>query len=1032
MTKFQLSDQFISQFIGKQPKWGPIGYVTYKRTYARDLDRIFPRHRELGERAGLTNEEFWLTLTRVTEGTFTILKDHCHSLRLPWSEIIGQRKAQEFFLGMWEFRWTPPGRGLWTMGAPIVDKVGGACLANCGFQSTQNIDVDFAEPFCSLMDFSMLGVGVGFDTRGVGKVRIQTPILGTDTHVVSDDREGWVELLRRTLNAFVGVGALPGRVDVSQVRPSGSPILGFGGTASGPKALLELYESIGKLLYARVGQLITSSIITDIGNMIGRCVVAGGARRSAEIVFGDPDDEPFMDLKDKTLHPLAVDGWRWASNNSILAKVGQSYDRVAKRITKNGEPGLLWLENAQRYGRMGDPPNDKDARAMGANPCQPAWATVLTPGGISTIGKIREGDLIWSGARWTSVVKKWSTGVKQVHGYYTRAGVFFGTAQHKVISHGERVEVQHAKTIDKCVGSVDLGHKKPFDHQVVTDGLVLGDGMFHRACDRVFLCAGIDEVDEYWQELGNLVGDYRPGVGTHTYNVKTNYVHLPLTFDRQIPEDVLFGTSDYQCSFLRGLYTANGSVVENRVTLKAASFDVIHDVQQILSAIGISSYYTVNKPSTIQHKNGEYTSRQSYDLNIGTLSGRKIFAERIGFIQKHKTERLAETLRVMLPSRDPKVSFEVAEVEDISEEEVFDITVDDPDHTYWTGGLLVANCNEQTLFDKELCVLVETYPFNHDDVKQYLRTLKFAYLYAKAVTLVPTHNPATNAVMMMNRRIGCSMSGTTQAMQKFGRRAFFDLCDRGYEYIQALDEEYSEWLCVPRSIKTTSVKPGGTTPLLAGILAGMSYPISEYYWRVIRFATNSPMLPALRSAGYQTVEIDQAKEPNTTAVYFPVKIEGYERGERDVSMWEQLEIAAALQAHWADNQVSVTVKFDRETEGPQIARALEFMETRLKGVSFLPHDDHGYEHAPYQAITREEYEDAVKTLRPLDLTTGTHEVTDAFCDGDKCVVPMPSQSEIKDAFDVLLIAKQRADAEIAALRAHDGPSFLERHARTTP
>lgn len=844
MTKFLLSDQFISQFIGKQPKWGPIGYVTYKRTYARDLDRIFPRHRELGEQAGLTSEEFWLTLTRVTEGTFTILRDHCRNLKLPWSEAIAQRKAQEFFLGMWEFRWTPPGRGLWTMGAPIVDKVGAGCLANCGFQSSQNIDVDFAEPFCSLMDFSMLGVGVGFDTRGAGKVRIQTPVMGTDTHVVSDDREGWVELLRRTLNAFVGVGTMPGRVDVSRVRRSGSPILGFGGTASGPEALLELYESIGKLLYAHVGQLITSSIITDIGNMIGRCVVAGNIRRSAEIVFGDPDDEPFMDLKDKTLHPLAVDGWRWASNNSILAKVGQSYDRIAKRIAKNGEPGLLWLENAQRYGRMGDPPNDKDARALGANPCVTADTVVSTSRGFRTVR-----DLV-------------------------------GT---------------------------------PFFAEI-------GDAYFN--CMHGFFSTG-----------------FRP-----VYKLRLAHGHeLRLTGDHRV---------------------------------------LVRDADNELVARWVCA-------ADLRH--GDRVAISGSALNSSPFHS----------------------------------------LTEAGYEEVFDCSVSQV-HAFEANGIIVHNCNEQTLFDKELCVLVETYPFNHDDVKQYLRTLKFAYLYAKAVTLVPTHNLATNAVMMMNRRIGCSMSGTTQAMQKFGRRAFFDLCDRGYEYIQALDEEYSEWLCVPRSIKTTSVKPGGTTPLLAGILAGMSYPISEYYHRVIRFATNSPMLPALRQAGYQIVEIDQDKEPNTTAVYFPVKVEGYERGERDVSMWEQLEIAAALQAHWADNQVSVTVKFDRETEGPQIARALEFMETRLKGVSFLPHDDHGYEHAPYQAITREEYEDAVKTLRPLDLTSGTHEVTDAFCDGDKCVIPVPSQLEIKDAFDVLLIAKQRADIEIAALRAHDGPGFLERHAGANP
>lgn len=664
MTLYHLDNKFISQYVGKQPKWGPIGYVTYKRTYARDLDKIYQRHTDLGIANGLSgNEEFWLTLVRVTEGTFGILRDHCQSLRLPWSDEIAQRKAQEMFRLMWGFKWSPPGRGLWMMGTPAVDKVGGAALNSCMFLSSQNIDVDFADPFCTLMDFSMLGVGVGGDTRGAGKVTIKRPHHTSAPHVVADSREGWVAALRIVLNAYVGIGEIP-EFDYSEVRGAGSPIVGFGGTASGPGPLVELVASLRALLDARSGHAIVSSDITDIFNMVGRCVVAGGVRRTAEILFGESDDDVFLELKDRDKNGAALDAYRWASNNSIFAKVGQSYDKVAKRTAKNGEPGYSWLKNAQDFGRMKDVPDFKDKDARGGNPCL-----------------------------------------------------------------------------------------------------------------------------------------------------------------------------------------------------------------------------------------------------------------------------------------------------------------------------------EQTLHDHELCCLVETYPFHHANTKEFLRTLKFAYLYAKVVTLVPTHDRKTNAVTMKNRRIGCSMAGIVQAMSKFGRRGFLDLCDDGYEYVRELDKEYSGWLCVPESIKKTSVKPGGTVPLLSQSTPGVHHPISEYYNRVIRFATDSKMLPALRRAGHKCIEISPTKEPNTTAVYFPVKEEGFERAAKDVSMWEQLELAAALQAHWADNQVSVTVSFHKETEGPQIARALELYETRLKGVSFLPHNDHGYEHAPYQPISKEEYEAAISSLGVLDLSVTSHETTDAFCDGDKCTLP---------------------------------------------
>ncbi len=664
---FSLDEDFVSQFVGRQPKWGPIGYVTYKRTYARDLDKIYDQHRRLGERHGLSgNEEFWLTLIRVTEGTFGILRNHCRALRLPWDDARAQEMAQEMFGLMWEFKFSPPGRGLWMMGTPVVEKIGGACLNNCGFQSTANIATDFSAPFCALMDFSMLGVGVGGDARGAGQVTIAPPRREPwDVHVVEDTREGWVALLRRWLDAFVSIGTLPGGVDFSLIRKAGSPIIGFGGTASGAEPLKELIVSVETLLCGLIGQPITSSAIVDIFNLIGRCVVAGNVRRSAEIMFGEPTDEGFLELKDRDKHGDALDSHRWASNNSIFAKIGQRYDRTAKRTAKNGEPGYFWLENAQAFGRMIDPPDNRDKDAKGGNPCL-----------------------------------------------------------------------------------------------------------------------------------------------------------------------------------------------------------------------------------------------------------------------------------------------------------------------------------EQTLHDRELCNLVETYPYHHGNIKEYLRTVKFAYLYAKAVTLVPTHDPKTNAVTMKNRRIGCSMSGIVQAMSKFGRRGFLDLCDQAYAYICELDKEYSGWLCVPESIKKTSVKPSGTVSLLPQATPGIHHPISEYYWRVIRFATDSHMLPALRAAGYRCIEIEPAKEPNTTAVYFPVKEEGFERGERDVSMWEQLELAAALQAHWADNQVSVTIKFDKKLEGPQIARALELYETRLKGVSFLPHGDHGYDHAPYQPIIAAEYEAAQAALSVLDLSRASHEITDKYCDGDRCIMPV--------------------------------------------
>jgi adenosylcobalamin-dependent ribonucleoside-triphosphate reductase len=293
-------------------------------------------------------------------------------------------------------------------------------------------------------------------------------------------------------------------------------------------------------------------------------------------------------------------------------------------------------------------------------------------------------------------------------------------------------------------------------------------------------------------------------------------------------------------------------------------------------------------------------------------------------------------------------------------------------------------CVEQQLEDAELCCLVETYPAKHDNYEDYIKTLEIAYMYGKTVTLINTHWPETNAIMLKNRRIGLSQTGVVQAFNKFGRRKMFQWCDDAYDHVQKLDKEYSDWLCVPRSVRMTSIKPSGTVSLLNGSTPGIHYPENEYYIRRIRFATNSKLLPALEEAGYK-IEKD-AYSPNTMCVEFPVKEPFFKKGKKDISMWEQLEIAAQYQYYWADNSVSITVTF-QDHEKDEIKDALEMYEARLKAVSFLKYEETGYQQAPYEPITQKEYEAMVKKITPIKkIETDEGGVGSRYCTTDKCEI----------------------------------------------
>jgi hypothetical protein len=154
-----------------------------------------------------------------------------------------------------------------------------------------------------------------------------------------------------------------------------------------------------------------------------------------------------------------------------------------------------------------------------------------------------------------------------------------------------------------------------------------------------------------------------------------------------------------------------------------------------------------------------------------------------------------------------------------------------------------------------------------------------------------------------------------------------DWSDKGYEFLKGLDADFSCWFGVNRSIKRTSIKPSGTVPLLCGETGALNYPIAPYYHRTIRLAENNPLLPRLEAAGYRIEENEYGKsdETKTMVVYFPVKEEGFTRGQAEVSMWEQLENAAAYQEYWADNQVSTTIGFSAQEADDISIESREFL-----------------------------------------------------------------------------------------------------------
>jgi ribonucleoside-triphosphate reductase len=372
LFSFKLSEEFVSSYRDKKAPFGyrdaagnSVGEITFLRTYSRK--------KEDG------TKETWVDVCeRVINGMYSLQKDHCKKNRLPWNGVKAQASAKEAFDRLFNLKWTPPGRGLWIMGTPLVNvQRNSAALQNCAFVSTSEMTKDNpAEPFAFLMEASMLGVGVGFDDKGADKdFSIYEPIKTEILQIIEDSREGWRDSTVDLINSYLKPEQNPVKFDYSLIRPLGTPIKTFGGTASGPEPLIKLHKAIRKMFEGRAGQKLTRKDIADIGNLIGVCVVSGNVRRSAELLIGRHDDQDFLNLKnaevfpDRNSYDPENPGWAWMSNNSVETSVGNDLSHLVENIALNGEPGVIWLDMSRKYGRLIDPPNNKDWRVAGYNPC---------------------------------------------------------------------------------------------------------------------------------------------------------------------------------------------------------------------------------------------------------------------------------------------------------------------------------------------------------------------------------------------------------------------------------------------------------------------------------------------------------------------------------------------------------------------------------------------------------------------------------------------------------------------------------------
>jgi ribonucleoside-triphosphate reductase len=295
-------------------------------------------------------------------------------------------------------------------------------------------------------------------------------------------------------------------------------------------------------------------------------------------------------------------------------------------------------------------------------------------------------------------------------------------------------------------------------------------------------------------------------------------------------------------------------------------------------------------------------------------------------------------------------------------------------------------CGEISLASYECCNLSELYLNNISSKEELIICAKLLYKTQKAIAALPFIHEETNKIVHKNMRLGLGVTGICQSLDKI------DWLDACYKELRKFDKEWSKERGWNRSIKLTTIKPSGTLSLLAGSTPGVHPAYSKYYIRRIRMSSNDPLVTYCRDLGYYieyVLNFDGSENHDTVVVEFPCETPDGALFADEMGVVKQLEMVKKLQEVWSDNAVSVTAYYSEE-ELPILKQWLsDNYENGIKSVSFLLRQKHGFKQAPYEEVTKEQYENKKSKVKPVmnvNHNLGSDTLEGIECEGGACPI----------------------------------------------
>lgn len=920
-----------------------------------------------------------------------------------------------------EFKVLPSMRALQFAGTAL--EVNNARGYNCCF-----LPIDSYHGFSETMFLLLGGTGVGYSVQKqhVAKLPEIKKSIKTRKYLVQDSIIGWADAVKVLMKSYFGMGSLPD-FDFRDIRPKGARLITAGGKAPGPEPLKECLFQVQKILDRKQdGEKLNPLECHDILCHIANSVLAGGIRRSAMIALFSHDDEEMITCKYGNWWELNEQRGR-ANNSAVLLRETTSkeeFDALWHRIelSGSGEPGIYWT-------------NDLD---WGTNPCVTGDTEILTKEGYKEIQSLVGNEVeIWNGFEWSKVTPQ-ITGYNQHMLKVTLSDgrELTSTDYHNwILAEGYTGKNKKVKSKDLKIGDKLIKYNFP----IIKEGQQVS---FKHAYTQGFISAeGMDDYNHFWLYEPKYMCKDRLDIkleGVEYSNV--NGIKRKAIYYNDVYNEKSYVPFDWcltsKIEWLSGLFDGDGTeLIEGGLQLCSTDFNFLKDLQKLLSTLGVNSkvVHAQEEGNRLMPdgKGGEkeYFCQKSWRICIGAVQMQEL--KTLGL----QCERM---LFDKTPQRDASQFVKIVKIEDVGYAEIV-YCFNEPNRNYGVfNGILTGQCVEIGLRPFQFCNLCEINVDNiesQEDLNERASVAAFFGTLQAGFTDFHYLRPIWKKTTEKDALLGIGQTGIGS-----GVILQYDLKEAA-DFSRITNEEISEKIGINNAARITCIKPSGTTSCVLGCSSGIHAWHNDYYLRTIRFGLNEDIAQYLLQNHPELCELDELRPHDTLCVRFPISapegsilrteiaIDTLERVKKFSQEWIEHGYISGANGH----NVSATISIDKnrwyyenidsykdkngeyysvyenvitgtptnkeiiDYSGPldeweAVGRWMWENKDVYNGLSVLPYFGGSYKQAPFEDISKQEYERRVENLKSLDLTNVKEEDDNvqfsqiASCAGGACSV----------------------------------------------